>query len=688
MAFIEKSEKKFDVLIHAVLFSFLVILSLFNGSVHSFGPMILELSAISLFGFFAYYYANKNFVLFRSKYTFMLLAIALISFISAVVSDVPYTSIERWREWLAFLGLVFLTNLFLKDRIKPGVFQMFLIAFGSAQAILGIIQFSTGITVRASGTFGTYSNFYSHFLGICLLASVYLIIKDRHLRTKNEKLVLFLPVFIISTALILSGSRVILFLLFPLAFMNRSWLKRFLIILAGAAFVAAVLIILKKIGGRDMITGDPYHLTRFLIWKQSLELTLMKPIFGFGPGSFRFAALLKNFPQDFQIIRYGKCAEYAHNSYLELSVETGIISAVLFSIILFRSAKDSFRTPLKEERPGLFPFVAFWLFLICIFDTAFYPPLTEFLGALAIGFALPRNEIKLLGKTGLKIKRWIMTISALYVIWVLTSFVTELIYAKIVKDIESGKTERVVSAQSALSVVSFIDPLNPDIDYLKSFVFEYYWIKSQNTIWLQKALKHSLRSSMLERDYRRWKRTLMLAEKSGDFDLASYASEELVKLEPMNVFNLLSLAHYDKDEMKKIELAKNALSMEPRSIAAVEMAYRIGIIGEIGILSHNFDSMLSNSKDMRDTLFVSDYRFVILIAQKLYDSGYRENSDGFIKRILPAYFENEDFILSYASFLARNSMKESFTELYRLSDSVGVSGPVLDSLRRLRLVVQ
>ncbi|MBN2363756.1 O-antigen ligase family protein [candidate division WOR-3 bacterium] len=688
MALIEKKEKKFEILLNSVVFFFLIILSVFNGSVHAFGPLTLEITSVALFGFYVYYYVNKNFVLYRSKYMLILGVLALWSLISAWLSDTPYGSAERWREWLAFFGLIFLANQFLKDKLKTGAFQIFLTVFGSAQAALGIIQFATGMTSRAAGTFGTYSNFYSHFLGACLIASVHLFFKNRNLRTKNELFVLFLPVFMISTALVLSGSRVVVFLLFPLAFMSRSWLKRTGIIMAGIGLVIAVLIVLKKFGGRDILGGDPYHMTRLLIWKQSIQLIAMKPFFGFGPGSFQFAALLKNFPQNFQIFRYGKCAEYAHNNFLETAVEAGIPAAIFLTLIIIRAAKSSFRTPLKENKTEYSTYIVFWFLLVCAFDTVFYPPLGEYLGAIMIGISLPRKEIKLAGKSGLKIKRWTVAILTLYVLWVLGAFVSELVYTKIVRDIESGNTDRVISAQVALSAVSYIDPLNPDIDYLKSYIYEYYWIRSKNTLWLQKAFKHSLRSSMLERDYRRWKRTLVISEKAGDFDQSYFVSGELAKLEPNNAFNLLNLARYEKDGFKKVELIKKAFELEPRSIAVFEMAYRLNIVGDDAAVLWNLDSLLSHSSNIQDTYFVSDFRYAVPVAQRLFDRGYKESAESFVKRIIPLYFESEDFILAYASFLAGNKLGESLTEYFRQIEAIELSPGAEDSLRRLRLVVQ
>ncbi|MBN1149876.1 O-antigen ligase family protein [candidate division WOR-3 bacterium] len=679
-------ERKFEIILNTALLSFIFLLAVFNGSVTSFGPLILEISFLVLFGFYLYNFINKNFVLYRSKYAVILGLLAVWAGISAWLSSTPYGSFERWREWLAFFGLIFLSNQFLRDKLRIGYIEVFLMLFGSFQAAIGIVQFAAGFSTRASGTFGTYSNFYSHFLGVCLIASVHFFVKEKNLRTRNELLVLFLPIFMISTALLLSGARVIPFLIFPLAFMNRSWLKRIGIILTGAFFALMVFLLIKKIGGRDVFGSDPYHLTRLLIWKQSVFLVFMRPLFGFGPGSFHFSSLLNNFAQNFQIFRHGRYAEYAHNNYLEIAVEAGIPALIMFSIILFRSVKDSLRIPLKEAKSDFFSFAVLWLVLVGFFDTVFYPPLAEYLGAIFIGICLPRKEEQVSGRVGLKVKRRMFAVFAIYLIWVLSAFFSKILYMKATQDIQSGETERIVSSQNELQILSFIDPLNPDTDYIKSFVYEYYWIKSKNTLWLQKAYDHAQRSAEFERDYRRWKRVLALAREKGDSSQIYEAALEVALLEPKNASNLIDLAQFEVNGRTRDSLISEALKLEPRSIAVLEFAYRWDKVSESEVIIWNFDSLLSNSKNFQDTVFVSDFNYAMPISQKLFKRGYRDEALYFMKRIKPIYRHREDFIVSYATFLYSCQAQDEFSGFLDSIQTVEISPRAQDSLRRLRIV--
>jgi|GEM_PF-414848 tetratricopeptide (TPR) repeat protein len=82
---------------------------------------------------------------------------------------------------------------------------------------------------------------------------------------------------------------------------------------------------------------------RSSFWKHSLIMTADKPIFGWGPYSFRFVHP-----------RYQEhvlaTSDHPHNVFLKLSSERGIIAAMIFALLLFMALKPGIETSIKGKR--------------------------------------------------------------------------------------------------------------------------------------------------------------------------------------------------------------------------------------------------------------------------------------------------------------------------------------------------
>jgi O-antigen ligase/Tfp pilus assembly protein PilF len=83
---------------------------------------------------------------------------------------------------------------------------------------------------------------------------------------------------------------------------------------------------------------DPSINTRFVIWKNTLQMIKDKPLFGSGIGTFKMnyldyqAKFLKNNPY---YIKYWAFPRDAHNEYLQIGAELGVIGLGSFLLILF-----------------------------------------------------------------------------------------------------------------------------------------------------------------------------------------------------------------------------------------------------------------------------------------------------------------------------------------------------------------
>ena len=77
------------------------------------------------------------------------------------------------------------------------------------------------------------------------------------------------------------------------------------------------------------VTEDPYAYTRLDIWKSSVVRVLEHPL-GIGVGMFKQGSFQERFPIEGNIVRYGKRPESAHNEYLQMGVELGLVGLVIF----------------------------------------------------------------------------------------------------------------------------------------------------------------------------------------------------------------------------------------------------------------------------------------------------------------------------------------------------------------------
>ena len=74
---------------------------------------------------------------------------------------------------------------------------------------------------------------------------------------------------------------------------------------------------------------DAYAYTRVEIWKNSFERLLKHPL-GIGIGMYKQGSFQDRFPIEGNIVRYAKRPESAHNEYLQIGVELGLVGVVVF----------------------------------------------------------------------------------------------------------------------------------------------------------------------------------------------------------------------------------------------------------------------------------------------------------------------------------------------------------------------
>jgi tetratricopeptide (TPR) repeat protein len=144
---------------------------------------------------------------------------------------------------------------------------------------------------------------------------------------------------------------------------------------------------------------DPYAYTRFAIWQNSLERIIDHP-WGVGLGLYKYTSFQYRFPVETAIARYSKRAESAHNEYLQMAVELGVIGLVLFLAgvaLLGWEIRETLRLPLEPWERGLVIGLSGGILGILVHggvDAVFHEPALVLLAILFAGMILVVKRLR------------------------------------------------------------------------------------------------------------------------------------------------------------------------------------------------------------------------------------------------------------------------------------------------------
>lgn len=347
----------------AVLLTFSV---LAHGAVETWSQSLLEIGASLLLLWWGVLAVRRG----RFEWAWSPLYLPMLAFGGLILlqwlsglSVYPHaTKVEFWKLAADFL-LFFLLVQSVRTTEETHGFVWFLLVLGFAVALFGIIQHFTfnGMIYwfrdpRYRGmSFGPYVN-RNHFAGLMeLILPVGLALL--FLRgVRRDRLPLLAPLTLIPIgALLLSGSRggilTFFFQFVLLAFLvqARAGARKvvplvFALVLLGGAFAAWLgagenLGRFAQLGSAEVAYGQ-----RFVILKDSGRIFLDHPVVGTGLGT-----LVTVYPQ-YESVYHGKLVDHAHNDYVELLAETGLLGglcALGFILLFFRLARRRLQTSVE-----------------------------------------------------------------------------------------------------------------------------------------------------------------------------------------------------------------------------------------------------------------------------------------------------------------------------------------------------
>lgn len=286
----------------------------------------------------------------------LLAALVLFQFITGMTAYRSIT-LSRAMLFLTYAAILFLVSHTLRSDRDLRTFSIWFSVFGFAVALFAIAQ---GFTDKAgklywvrmprfgSWTYGPYVD-HSHYAGLMeMLLPIPLVLAVLGMERGAKRALLWLSAGTIAASIFLSQSRGgVLAMLIELAFLaamtlpktslRRHHRRNFALAAAAVTFLAFV----GWLGGEALLqrysvphAQDLMQPGRPVILKDSLRLIARKPLTGWGLGTYPMV-----FPQ-FRSFYTSLFVNHAHDDYVELIAETGVIGAAAigwFLLALYRA---------------------------------------------------------------------------------------------------------------------------------------------------------------------------------------------------------------------------------------------------------------------------------------------------------------------------------------------------------------
>ena len=331
---------------------------------------------------------------------------AIVAFVGwAVVSVVRTSYVAPGLQWLISL-CSYAVCLFVAVHLVQSVREVrglvtVLLGMGVFEAAIGLYQFLWGGRARPTGTFFNANFFASYEMAVFAVAFGLLCYRRQTEGLRWETPLLWLTAGAVTGVFILAQSRGAL-----LAFVAAvacvgcyRFGKPFLAVIV-LGLVAGALV-QNPLQQRVLTVGshDPYAYTRLAIWKNSLERIIDHP-WGVGLGLYKYTSFQYRFPVESAIARYGKRAESAHNEYLQMAVELGVLGLVLFLVgvaLLGWEIRETLRLPLEPWERGLVIGLSGGILGILVHggvDAVFHEPALVLLAILFAGMILVVKRLR------------------------------------------------------------------------------------------------------------------------------------------------------------------------------------------------------------------------------------------------------------------------------------------------------
>lgn len=477
----------------------LSLVGLFEGGFdHNIVYYMLLISTISLIGYSRY---DKKDIYISKSNPLIYLGLFIVWSGLSFIWTIHYTRTLIEFLQLSLYGIVFLMTLKLDDENKEKV-QSIVILIATLLALLGILEYTIVKTGRIVSTF-TNPNPFATYLTMIFLYTW-------GLTLRKNTLTLHISSTMLLTALFLTGSRggfIALALAIGFIFIGlerkelyKSIFKTMLLILFSLLLMKGIMTLAPLLQENLRLNNDVIGAIirknsflsstggRFEFWKVAGKVALLKPLTGFGLGTF-FTSYYLGYVGNRWFSRF------THNHYLQLISEIGIIGLILFLFFLAVCFYHIFKRLKKKNYPTYLPgaiagVVAFLMHIGIEFSFNFPGVTVIFFYLLAISVGdIEKEEKKLenkekIFKLNYKFKHIIVTLLFLTTVWHLSSLY---LYDYSVKLINEEKIEE---SNKVLTFINSYYPINSVGYAFKSENYQTMYIESKDIEYLNLAIEY------------------------------------------------------------------------------------------------------------------------------------------------------------------------------------------------------
>ena len=364
--------------------------------------------AICAWLFKKFFISPKQPLFFKTPLNVPIVIYFLVCFLAVIFSSNHGISIKTFiGKTVEYFLLFFIVVETVDKRILKNILIVF-IGSASLLSIDGIYQYFSHIDFlrhrnqpiagRVNGPFSTPNDFANYMVTLFPLIASVALIKFKKLRYRITIAIISLAVFF---SLIISTTRaswVAFLLAMPLiAIMGNKKLFIWMLLLT-----IVVLSLTQFLPGPARMQISNFlnlqgwkSAQRQIVWKMSFNMFLEKPILGQGLGTFmhNFSRFVpKDYPE-------GWGASYAHNCFLQIAAETGVLGLLAFIsiiVVLFVSGFKALKK-IKDQRHFYFLsglLVSIFVYLVgSFFDTHLYSLAFSFIFWLMVGMTVKATII-------------------------------------------------------------------------------------------------------------------------------------------------------------------------------------------------------------------------------------------------------------------------------------------------------
>ena len=559
----------------------------------------------------------------KSKVDVPISLFILIMTISLLRSDFFRISVNDYLTFLFYFILYFLARNNLPDKVELKLFiqifflTSFIISLYTLMQYYGYDPYLKGLPYLSS-TIGQ-KNWISNYLSMIfpIIFSYFLLEKS-----KRKKITYFIVLSIVYATLMICQSRgiwisisltaifaiyiIIKFNLLKIFQENKKWLTLLLTTFLIITIIystdnplnkSAITVTERAISTFD--EQDPSINTRLLMWRTTFEMIKDKPIFGSGIGTFRMnyldyqAQLLKENPN---YIKYYTKAGEAHNEYLQIWVELGIIGLGLFLLIFYFIYHVVFnfyeRNKNSEDKLVILGLIAgITCFMIhSLFTFALHVPVLGTIFFIIVGLTMAYTEdynvsenyvtdkiikkINLLINPKIKIILFLMLSIAMILLidWlVIKPYIAEIYYFKGIVNNEKGSY---IDAASNFEFATQLDPYNGRILHASGTSYFNLMIYDKGENILQRTKKYIVDVNTYDNLGLLYSRLKKYSEAEEEFKKAIYLNPKFGKA----YYDLGNLYFIQEKYDDTIEQWNKILEIEPNFLNKYIVMNNLGIV--------------------------------------------------------------------------------------------------------------